>query len=373
MSNIIVCPHCSEEIPIAEALGQAVHIRLGQEREQLVRQAQFQARQAIAVEVETLHEQLTETTSKLREARDLEAQLRKDRRSLEEQQRELHVQLQRTLDEERAKIRDDALRLAEESHRLKEADQSKLIDALRKQIGDLQRKAEQTSTHIQGEVMEMELEDFLRSQFPHDEFEPVPDASRGADLVQRVRDSQGNFCGTILWESKRTKSWQDAWLQKLKDDQTACRADLAVLFSAQLPKGISTFGCADGVWVTGRGCLHGVAAALRAGLIEVARTRRSLDNRQSKADYLVEYFTSTTFRLKIEGIVETYQSLKDDLIAEKRQHQRMWNKRETHLERAMNSIEGICGELDGMLGAAIPVLLPREVAAVGALENSSPF
>ncbi|MBX9681140.1 MAG: DUF2130 domain-containing protein, partial [Gemmataceae bacterium] len=234
MSNIIVCPHCSEEIPIAEALGQAVHIRLGQEREQLVRQAQFQARQAIAVEVETLHEQLTETTSKLREARDLEAQLRKDRRSLEEQQRELHVQLQRTLDEERAKIRDDALRLAEESHRLKEADQSKLIDALRKQIGDLQRKAEQTSTHIQGEVMEMELEDFLRSQFPHDEFEPVPDASRGADLVQRVRDSQGNFCGTILWESKRTKSWQDAWLQKLKDDQTACRADLAVLFSAQL-------------------------------------------------------------------------------------------------------------------------------------------
>lgn len=375
MANTIRCPHCLQEIPIADAVDRTIQERLAGEKLRAIQDAQLLARQSIAAEIDDLRERLRDTTEKLGEARDLETQLRKDRRNLEDYQRELQVNLQRTLDEEREKIREETLRQADESHRLKEADQSKLIDDMRKQIAELKRKAEQGSTHIQGEVMEMELEELLRNHFPQDEIEPVPDASQGADLIHRVRDAQGQPCGTILWESKRTKNWNDAWLPKLKRDQAACRADLAAVFSAQLPKGTTTFGCIDGVWVTGRSCLQGLAAALRVGLIEVARMRRSLEGRHSKAEQLVEYLASTAFRLRIEGVVETYESLKEDLNAERRTHVRMWQKREAQLERAINGLTGIQGEIDGILGSFLPASTQLEPLALPAksFEDATPF
>ena len=49
-----------------------------------------------------------------------------------------------------------------------------------------------------------------------DVIQPVPKGEHGGDVVQQVRGATGQACGTILWESKRTKNWSDGWLAKLE-------------------------------------------------------------------------------------------------------------------------------------------------------------
>src|SRR5262249_55817739 len=184
------------------------------------------------------------------------------------------------------------------------------------------------SPQARGEVMEIVLEQLLRDNFPQDTVEPVPVSYHGGDLLQHVHDSSGLACGTILWESKRTKNWNEGWLPKLRDDQRSAKAHVAVLVTAEMPKGVVAFRCIDGVWVTNRLCVLGLASALRTGMIEAARSKRFTEGRQTKAELLYNYLSSTEFRRRIEGIVEAFITMKEDLDSEKRSLQRIWAKRE---------------------------------------------
>jgi Uncharacterized protein conserved in bacteria (DUF2130) len=60
---------------------------------------------------------------------------------------------------------------------------------------------------------------------------------------------QGQVCGTILCESERTNNWNDGWLTKLRDDRRTAKAEVALIASTALPKGIETFDPVDNVWV----------------------------------------------------------------------------------------------------------------------------
>jgi hypothetical protein len=228
----------------------------------------------------------------------------------------------------------------------------------------MKRKMEQGSQQAQGEVMEIELEDVLRRAFPMDTVEPVPKGIHGGDVLQHVRDATASVCGTILWESKRTKTCSDAWLPKLRDDQRAAKAQVAVLASIELPRGLTTFDSVDGVWVTSRHCIVGLASVLRAGLIEVARTKRSLHGRQGKMEVLYNYLSSSEFRQRVEGIVEAFVTLREDLEAEKRAMKNIWAKREKQLERAVTNTAGFYGDLSGIVGATLPKIQAIELPAI---------
>ena len=262
--------------------------------------------------------------------------------------------MNRQLDEERAKIRDDAKQEAIAERELKEAEKEKIIGDLRRQIAELQRKSEQGSQQLQGEVLELSLEDQLRQRFPFDEITPVPKGIHGGDVLQTVRDASGTECGRILWESKRTKNWSDGWLSKLRDDQRAAKAQLAILVSVELPSDLRTFRHIDGVWVTSTACAIGVASALRAGLLEVAAAKRSTEGRNDKMELLYSYLSGQEFRHRIEGIVEAFVTLREELEAEKRSTQRMWARREKQLERAVAQTTGMYGDLSGIIGASLP-------------------
>jgi hypothetical protein len=266
----------------------------------------------------------------------------------------LELTVNRRLDEERHKIRDEARNRTIEENRLRDADKEKLIGDLRRQIDDLKRSAELGSQQAQGEVLEVELENVLRRQFPCDTIEAVPRSVHGGDVIQHVFDSNGQSCGSILWESKRTKSWNDNWLPKLRDDQRAVKAHLAALLTAELPKNLTHFGCVDGTWITDRACLIGLAAALRVGLIEAARARSSLQGKYTKVDLVFQYLAGAEFRQKIEGIVEAFVAMKHDLESEKRSLHRIWIKREKQLDRAVANTAGLYGELGGIIGANLP-------------------
>ena len=93
------------------------------------------------------------------------------------------------------------------------------------------------------------------------------------DVIQEVRDGGGHLCGSVLWESKRTKKWQEPWLAKAREDQQKRGADVAVIVTVAMPKEVSTLGCKDGVWVANHHCFIGAAKLLCHGMMEVARTK----------------------------------------------------------------------------------------------------
>jgi len=334
----------------------SVTTKVAEERIKLAAEAKREAAQEVAVELQDAQLQLNETKAKLKVAKQTELDLRKERTTLEEEKEALELSVQRRVDEERTKIRQSAKKEALDEHKLDADAKDKLIGDLQKQITELQRKSQEGSQQLQGEVLELELEELLRQHFVHDSVEPVRKGQPGSDVVHTVRDPSGRECGVILWESKRTKAWNDNWLGKLRDDQRAAKADLAVIVSIEVPDGVTTFQLIDGVWVSTRGCALSLAAALRAGLIEVAKTRQSQEGRQGKMELVYNYLAGPAFKLRVEGIAEAFRSLRADLESEKNAYRRLWAKREKQLERALENTAGMYGDLSGIIGNALPAI-----------------
>lgn len=346
--------------------------QLAKERKQLSDAALAKAREQVALELQDKDQQLADATAKLQAAQAAELALRKERRELEEQKQTLELTVNRRLDEERVKIRETAKQEAVEERQLKDAESTKLIADLRTQIADLQRKSEQGSQQTQGEVMELDLEDTVRRAFPFDEIIPVPKGIHGGDVVQTIHDGALSDCGVILWESKRTKNWSDGWLPKLRDDQRAAKADIAILVTDELPKGVRNFGAVDGIWVASRSCAIALATALRSGLINVAAARRSVDGQHGKMEVLYNYLSSTQFKQRVEGIVEAFVTMRGDLEAEKRATTRAWAKRAKQLDRAIMQTSGMYGDLSGIIGAGLPSIASLDVPRLESSSDSNP-
>ena len=231
------------------------------------------------------------------------------------------------------------------------------------------RRVEQGSQQLQGEVQELELETLLRAKFPRDTIEPVPKGEFGGDTLHRIIGPLGQLCGTILWESKRTKNWSDGWLVKLRDDQRAAKAEIAVIVSQVLPKGVESFGLIDGVWVTHSRFMISVAAALRHSLIEVASARLALEGQQTKTEMVYQYLTGPRFRHRVEAIVESFSSMQEDLDKEKKAITKQWAKREEQIERVMGATVGMYGDLQAIAGKSLQEIEGLELTA---LESKTP-
>jgi len=206
---------------------------------------------------------------------------------------------------------------------------------------------------MQGEVQELDLERRLREAFPRDTIEPVPKGQFGGDAVQRVLGTQGQVCGTILWESKRTKNWAANWPDKLKQDQRAARADLAVIVTQAMPQDVDSFAEVDGVWVTTPALAIPLAAALRLGLVEAFTARRATEGQQGKMEVLYQYLTGPAFRQRVEAIKDAFITMQEDLDAEKRAITKQWAKRQQQIERVMVSTVGMYGDLQAIAGKTL--------------------
>jgi hypothetical protein len=327
---------------------------------------------AYTVELQDLRAQVKEKDDRLTTAQQSELELRKERRQLEEEKKTIELEMNRKLDEERKSIREDAARAVTEDYRLKLLEQEKLISDLTKQAEEFKRKAEQGSQERQGEVMEIELENVLMANFPLDLIEPVPRGKKGADILQRIHNEAAQSCGTIIWESKRTKNWNEAWVEKLRDDQREARAEIAVILTATLPEEIENFGCYSGVWVTNYACLVGLATALRICLLQVAENKIAASGKTQKMEVLYNYFSGPMFRQKIEGMVEPFRVMKEDLDAEKRAMGRIWAKRERQIERVINNAVSMYGDVQGIIGASLPEIESMDLKALAPAGGAEP-
>ena len=322
--------------------------KVATEKEEIVRSAKVQATKEKEKEFKILEEQLREKDQKISEVNAEALSLRLDRQKLETEKQELELNVQRQLDKERKKIEETASQKAAEDQQYRIAQLEKKISDANKANEELKRKLEQGSQQTQGEVLELELEDLLKAEFQTDEIVPVPKGINGADIIQKVYDRSGRLCGQIAWESKKTKNWSEGWVQKLKNDQRAIKAELAVIVSTVLPEDVTTFKFRDGVWICDIKLAIALATALRINLEALSREKAMAVGKNEKMEFIYSYLTGVEFKQRVEAIVEAFSSMKDGLEKEKRSYQKIWSEREKQIQTVINNTAGLYGDLSGL-------------------------
>ena len=295
-------------------------------------------------------------------------------------ERELRDEYESRLNDERAKLVKERVRLKQEltrdlareieerladERRLKDAEKERQLAELRRQIEDLKRKADQGSQQRQGEAGEGELESTLRGVFPMDDITGIAQGVRGADLHQVVVDGRGARRGSILWECKNARNWSEGWIAKLKSDQRALHADVAILVTAALPKDCRRFAMIDGVLVTDFACAAALAAVVRANLLELAHARHAAVQQHGPLELLHRYLSGLEFRQRVEAIVEAFTSMRADLEQERRAAERAWARRAKQIEAVTLNVAGFYGDLQGLL-PALPAIGPLQLPGADA-------
>ncbi len=349
--------------------------QLIKERTRIIDEETKKAKRAVATDLAQKEKELTELQTvieinqeKLAEAQSAQANTIKKERELDDARREIELTVEKGIRDKLIETRERAKREAEESLKLNIAEKDQTISSMQSKIEDLMKKADQGSQQLQGEVQELDLEENLRREFSLDVIEPVPKGEFGGDVVQRVVSVSGQLCGMILWESKRTKNWSDGWLPKLREDQRAAKADIAVIVSQSLPKGLDTFQTIDGVCVTHPRLVLPVATLLRQSLIEVAQSRQAIQGQQAKSEMVYDYLTSPRFRQRIEAIVEAFSTMQTDLEREKKVITKQWAKRDEQINRVMKSTVGMYGDLQGIVGKTLQEIESLELRLLEADE-----
>ncbi|MFZ4059124.1 MAG: DUF2130 domain-containing protein [Ferruginibacter sp.] len=297
---------------------------------------------------------------KLKEARLKELDFLQKEQQLKNKEAELDLTLQKKLQEERLLLSDqirsqevEKSALKENEFNLKLKEMQLQLEEQKKLADEMKRRAEQGSMQRQGEVQELLLEEILKEYFPFDIIEEVGKGVEGADCIQLIRNNSGKECGKMIYESKRTKAWNNSWVDKLKADKRNKGADVAILVTQVFPKDMERFGEKDGVWICSFNEVSSVAYLLRSGLLHVYEIQKSQENKGDKMQLLYNYLTGNEFRGQIEAIVEGFMSIKQGITKERMQMEKIWKEREKQLEKVLINTSGLYGSVKGIAGASV--------------------
>lgn len=323
-----------------------------------------------AQQVKALQEDLQRQAVQLQALRDQEIGLRRERQELEERQRNMELELQRRLDDERVKLAQQIGEREGERFKLLETEYRKKLEDVQRSNDDLRRKIEQGSQQLQGEVLELQVEQSLTTTFFHDQIDEVKKGVRGADVIQTVRTAAGQVAGKIIWEAKRAENWTDKWIEKLKDDQQEAKADLAVLVTTCMPRGVTTpFTRVGDVWVVSPALLRPVADTLRVILLESFRLKQASTGKAERVELLYNYLASPTFAQRMRTVLDSFTTMHGELDAEKRAMTKIWAKRQMQIDRVVRSMTTVVGELQAIAQDSLPQL--QEIDTLDALAGPS--
>lgn len=338
--------------------------RLQKEKLKLETELQEQLGKSIAADYENkvrmLESNNKNNEEKLLEARRKELEFLQKEQLLKNKEAELDITLQKRLQEERVVLSEQIHKQETEKNQLKDIEfQLKLkelqvqLEEQRKLAEEMKRRAEQSSMQRQGEVQELLLEQILKENFPFDMIEEVGKGVEGADCIQVVRNHAGKECGKIIYESKRTKTWNNAWVEKLKNDKRNRGVDVAILVTQALPKDMERFGERDGIWICTFNEVGSVAYLLRKGIIQIQEVQKSQENKGDKMQMLYDYLTGIEFRGQIEAIAEGFMTIKNGISRERMQMEKIWKEREKQLEKVLLNTSALYGSVKGIAGASV--------------------
>jgi hypothetical protein len=386
----IKCTHCGKDIELSEALTkdiestvlEAEHQKHLAEIEKVKAEAKLTSEKEIEeAKQKAIDQAQAKLGTQIQGLKDESAEDKKDNQELREQLKEMmqqlresnkakenaEIEMQKKLAIEEVKIREESEKAADEKQRLKLAEKDKQLDAARRANDDLQRKLNQGSQQLQGEILELDLEDALLAEFRDDRITPVDKGIRGADIKHIVKTPLGNESGVILWEVKRTKVWTEGWVQKLKDDLRESKANIPVIITEIMPKDVkSEIHFHNGVWVAKPASALILASLLRKSLLDVAREKAITQHRGTSADALYTFVTSHEFVQQVEAMVEVYMEMITDIAKEKASFDRVWAKRESQARKLLGSTANIVGSMQGQLGSgAMPRIKGLELLEPG--------
>ncbi|MEK7224715.1 MAG: DUF2130 domain-containing protein [Bacteroidota bacterium] len=374
MATEIKCPNCGHEFEptdlIRDEIQKEVNSKAEEWKKKKEKELEESLRKNISSDFETKLRQLEQNNKdneeKLKLSRQKELEFLKKEQELLSKEKELDLQLQRLLLEERSKLTEiirkeetDRIAIKETEYQMKLKEKDEKIEAIQRKTEEMQKRIEQGSMQTQGEVQELLLEELLKATFPFDVIEEVGKGVEGADCIQIIRNSSGKECGRIIYESKRTRTWSNGWIDKLKNDMRAKNTDIAILVSQAFPKDMTGFGFRDGIWICSFSEVKGLSAALREGLIKVYEAQVSQENRGDKMQLLYNYLTGVEFRQRMEAIVEAYNNLEKQIIDEKKFMQKKWEERRKLTDKVLENTIGLYGSIKGIAGGSfgdIPLL-----------------
>lgn len=300
-----------------------------------------------------LQKELNEKSEQIKELNRSKAEIEKLKREKEEMKEAVEAESQKKLslqlEEEKAKIR----KTEEERNELRMKELLKQLEDQKKLTEEMKRKQEQGSMQLQGEVQELAIEEWLASHFPLDTIEEIKKGARGGDCIQTVHTRSQQNCGTIYYESKRTKDFQPTWIEKFKADIRDKGADIGVLVTEVMPSDMERMGLKDGIWICTYEEFKGLCSVLRETIIQISSTLVSQENKGDKMHLLYDFLTSSTFRMQVEAIVEGFTQMKADLESEKRSMQRIWKQREKQIEKVIVNTIDMYGSVKGIAGNAV--------------------
>ena len=397
MNDKIKCPNCGHEFEIEEALSGKIEAhykaeyekkvseqseklnnekrKIKEEREQLELQRekqdellQVELDKLLTKERDKISKQLSESIeNKMKSLQEENEKRKAENKSLKEKeitflkreaelvdkQEELSLQMEKELLERRQEIEEKGRAKERESFELEKIKLLKQIDDNKKLAEEMRRKAEQGSMQMQGEVQELALEDLLARTYPFDKIDEVPKGIRGADSIQTVINSSQQACGSIVYESKRTKNFAKDWIDKLKQDQITCKADIAVLVTEVLPSDMDRFGEKEGVWICGFHEVKSLSFVLREILIRTNSVKMAQENKGDKMELLYHYLTSNEFVQNIKRIVENYDEMINQLNSEKKAMNKIWAMREKQIWLVQENVSALFGSIKGIAGNSL--------------------
>ncbi|WP_349314491.1 DUF2130 domain-containing protein [Chitinophaga sp. MM2321] len=305
-----------------------------------------------------LRETNQDQEAKLKEARKQELDFLRKEQELKSKEQELEIDLQKKLLEARSELSEkirkeetDRNILKDTEHQLRLRELEKQLEDQRKLAEEMKRRAEQGSTQLQGEAQELVLEEMLRLSFPFDEVTPVGKGVKGADCIQLIRNSLGQECGRIIYESKRTKEFVKDWVEKLKADMRSQGVDVAILVTQTMPKDMDRFGDKEGIWICTFAEVKALAYVLRDGIIKISSSLRTQENKGDKMHMLYAYLTSGEFAEQWKAIREGFMAMKLSIQRERDAMEKLWKAREKQLEKVLLNAAHIKGSIEGIAGS----------------------
>ncbi|OGM61289.1 hypothetical protein A3A52_03700 [Candidatus Woesebacteria bacterium RIFCSPLOWO2_01_FULL_39_14] len=366
------CPRCGEQIEISEALTHQVEeqvlesLKLQHQKEliEASKKAEDEAfeklRKDFDLQIRRLEkekeEEVIRNNKLLKELEQMNDQMRMLRRRDEERE----LEMKRKLVENEEKIRKEASNQEREAVSLEIAELKKKNDDMQRALEEAKAKGTQKSQQLQGEVLELDLEEKLKNAFVYDEITPIGKGVQGADILQNVKNQNGKLAGVILWETKRAK-WTKSWIPKLKEDGRKNDATMIVLVCENPPSEIDNFKVIEGVIVTSITYCLSIASVLRRNLMLIAQAKSASVNKDEKLELLYEYIQSDAFRHRFEAFADGVKAMEEDLLTERRSMERIWKKRETELKRMQLNTSRMFGELQGVMDNKLPDIKTLEL------------
>ncbi|MEO0262542.1 MAG: DUF2130 domain-containing protein [candidate division WOR-3 bacterium] len=372
MKNIIVCPKCGTKIDVNEVLYEQIEReikikyddefkkKIEIEKEKIEKEAREKIENEMSEYIKELKKEIMEKTEKIKDYYKLQAEYEKIKREKEELKERIIFEKEKEFSQRISEEREKLKKELEEKFYFELKEKEKTIEDLKKELKEAQEKAEKVSIGLKGEIQEIEIEKFLKIEYPFDEIKRVRKGEFGADVIQIVKNEKGVECGKIYYESKRTKNFDNKWIAKLKEDNLNLNADFLVIVTETMPKESDRFFYKDGVWICNFFELKPLSFILRYFLIEMSYLKISREDKETKMAMLYDYLTGNEFKNQFGAFIDGFTKLYKGYIEERKRMQSIWAEREKDLQKILDNLMRFYGSIKAIAGEKIPEIKELE-------------